>query len=283
MPILDPEVIQTPHVAADEGRDAGSSLPRRIAAALIALLAIAAVFGFARAAQATPRYVAMDIGAAIGERGSETITAAGKSLVAIEDPLRVYHDRLTVVSASGTGIGQQLPSGYQSGVSNAADEESSTRLAVPLIMQLPELPTGCEATSVAMMLNYAGVKVTKQEVADKMPYDPYDPAKGFVGDPYSWEGITIYPPAFEPMLKKYLGSFVDLSGKGLEDIRACIDADRPVVVWIDDGADFLHCVCVTGYDEGGLFFNDPLIGFMYLDNDYFSTLWKYLGNLALSY
>ncbi|MDR2492249.1 MAG: C39 family peptidase [Coriobacteriales bacterium] len=162
-------------------------------------------------------------------------------------------------------------------------DPNNVRLDVPLVMQLPELPTGCEATSVAMMLKYLGIPVTKLEIADKMPYDDFDPTRGFVGSPYDWAGVTIYPEAFEDLVRSYAGSYINLSGATLEDLKLYLRASRPVVCWISNGEDLLHCVCVTGYDSEGFFVNDPLVGAAYMDNETFEELWEYLGNLALCY
>ena len=60
-----------------------------------------------------------------------------------------------------------------------------TQLAVNLIKQMPELPTGCEITAVTMMLQYAGQPVDKVTLAHEMPYDASDWNKGFVGDPFT--------------------------------------------------------------------------------------------------
>lgn len=39
---------------------------------------------------------------------------------------------------------------------------------VPLISQNPELKNGCEVTSLAMVLQYAGIKVNKLELANSI-------------------------------------------------------------------------------------------------------------------
>lgn len=39
------------------------------------------------------------------------------------------------------------------------------QLNVPIENQMPDLPNGCEVTSLAMLLNYYGIKVTKEDLA----------------------------------------------------------------------------------------------------------------------
>lgn len=46
-------------------------------------------------------------------------------------------------------------------------------LDVPVLLQFPELPRGCEVTSLAMMLNYAGIQVDKLTLATKVNKVPY--------------------------------------------------------------------------------------------------------------
>ncbi|WP_252903924.1 C39 family peptidase [Secundilactobacillus oryzae] len=74
-------------------------------------------------------------------------------------------------------------------------------LSVPLIAQRPELPTGCEITATAMMLNYAGAKVSKMTLAKEMPRSS-NPNKGFVGSPYSTSGWYVYPGGLKGIVKK---------------------------------------------------------------------------------
>ncbi len=45
-------------------------------------------------------------------------------------------------------------------------------LTAPVINQYPELPSGCEVTSLAMLLQFNGINKNKIELAEEMPIDP---------------------------------------------------------------------------------------------------------------
>ncbi|MCV5434324.1 C39 family peptidase, partial [Escherichia coli] len=45
---------------------------------------------------------------------------------------------------------------------------------VPFIKQLPELPRGCEVTSLAMLLQYKGVQVDKMQLASEIHRVPFE-------------------------------------------------------------------------------------------------------------
>lgn len=131
------------------------------------------------------------------------------------------------------------------------------RLNVPVIAQRPQLPTGCEVVATAMMLQYAGAKVTKMQLAREMPRS-HNPNKGFVGSPYSKSGWWIYPKGLMPLVKHHLGSAIDLTGAGFGKIKASIRQDHPVVVWVNGVDGFVnHALTVTGYSTKRVYYNDP--------------------------
>jgi uncharacterized protein YvpB len=158
-----------------------------------------------------------------------------------------------------------------------------TRLDVPLLLQMPDYPTGCEAASVAMMLRYAGHDVSVADVVRIMPYHSSNPNLGFVGNPRTWSGVTIYPPALLNVVRAYTGSAVDLTGASLDTFKNYLDTGRPVVCWIQESSG-LHCVAITGYDLQNFYYNDPYGGKdKAVSYARLTTMRAALGNRALSY
>lgn len=102
-------------------------------------------------------------------------------------------------------------------------------LDVPLILQKPELKYGCEVTSLAMVLQYAGIKVNKMQLANgiKKDNDPLsmsnggdiirwgDPKEGFVGDITGKnKGYAVYVQPLQELMEQYLPNrTMNLTGK----------------------------------------------------------------------
>ncbi|MFD1851504.1 C39 family peptidase [Oceanobacillus bengalensis] len=128
-------------------------------------------------------------------------------------------------------------------------------LDVPLISQLPELPTGCEITAVTMMLRYKGCNADKVTLANEMPRATKDPNNGYVGDPFTPDGWTIYPSALIKLVEHYAGNAVDLTAA---DIEKQLTDEKPVVVWVSSMHGFtVHALTLTGFDKGHFYYNDP--------------------------
>jgi uncharacterized protein YvpB len=160
----------------------------------------------------------------------------------------------------------------------------SSRLDVPYLSQLPDMPYGCELVSVTMMLNYSGVAITKETLAAGLPYAG-DPNVGFTGSLYedgSGGGI-IWPPALLGLVGNYQKSAVDLTGESWEVVREHIDQGKPVCIWFSD-AELDHTVLLTGYSDATVWVNDPLAAKdVALGIDDFLTRWRQNGYRALSY
>jgi uncharacterized protein YvpB len=162
----------------------------------------------------------------------------------------------------------------------------STRLDAPYISQLPDMPSGCEVVAVTMMLNHAGIAVTKEEVAEALPYAG-DANFGFTGSLYdegnSFIGGIIWPPALLDLVASYKGTAVDLTGAPWEELCQYLESGKPVCVWFRfDELD--HTVLLTGYSDTTVWYNDPLVEKdVELDLDTFLLWWAGNEYRALSY
>lgn len=128
------------------------------------------------------------------------------------------------------------------------------------ISQYPELPSGCEPTSAAMLLNWAGVNITKEDAARAIPKGALpamkngvmrgsSPDKVFIGDPFSNNGFGAYHEVIAKLINKYLpGQADDVSGTSFENILGIIDSGRPVIVWSTIALS-KPCTTITWYDE----------------------------------
>ena len=190
-------------------------------------------------------------------------------------------------------------------------------LDVKTIYQKPELPTGCEVTSLAMVLDYIGYSVTKTDLADKYlkkakPYADKTFNDAFMGSPYESTGWGCYSPVIVDTASKYLKEIgedkeykaVDISGASIEDIAHNIWLGNPVIAWVtinfDDSTDEEHfwttpsgekakftsgehCVVVTGYDidKHELTINDPLSGIVHVKTDKFIRVYNKLHKQAV--
>jgi len=202
----------------------------------------------------------------------------------------------------------------------ALNASKQINLNVAIINQLPEYKNGCEATSLTMMLNYAGVNVSKDSVIGKVKRDltpiKYDskgsiiewgnPKKGFVGDiTGKTPGYSIDPVALAPVINEYLpDKALDLTGCDYGELENILLSGRPIVVWItstfkepkvshtwtSNGTVIKsyftqHAVLITGMDENSIYYNDPLTGVKNakVDKSTFKSVWTKMGKKALSY
>ncbi len=180
----------------------------------------------------------------------------------------------------------------------------SVILDVPRISQYPDLPMGCEATSLAQLLRYRGIPVTKTQMAKEMPLSPNkNPNLGFVGSQYEkQEGIfqTIYPPALESLAKKYRPNSADITGASVEELEKELMKGNPSIVWVTaycrnpemgywyEGtpdqlwvAKNLHVTTLTGFDEDYYYLTDPGIGKLKIKKSQFKYVYDTIGKKAV--
>ena len=193
-------------------------------------------------------------------------------------------------------------------------------LDVPMVQQLPELPRGCEVSSLAMLMKYSGVDVGKMELAKKIKKEttPYtkqngkikcgDPYKGFVGDMYNRNcfGYGVYHEPIAELAREYFGNRVaDLTELEFEDILCILERGYPI--WIIANSEYrplddnqfeiwytptgivkityrLHAVVITGFKGDKIYINDPLSGYKNkeLNREQLKAAWEQMGNQAIT-
>lgn len=193
-------------------------------------------------------------------------------------------------------------------------------ITVPPVLQLPELPHGCEITSATAVLHALGYGVSKTTMADRyLPKEPFviknkkrygaDPYKAYAGNPHSQTGgfFTYAPPvvqAVNDFLADNEGAerAYDRSGSTKEEILAEIHRGVPVVMWVTldltkpilnyswyfHGTDTrfvaptnLHAVVLMGYDGDRVHVMNPLKGEVTYTLDAFFESYVDLGSHAL--
>ncbi|CAM4236467.1 C39 family peptidase [Lederbergia lenta] len=199
--------------------------------------------------------------------------------------------------------------------------EDKIIIDAPVIEQFPELPRGCEVTSLAMLLESAGVKADKMKLAKEIRKDPAkrtykngqihygNPNKGFVGNMYTFNepGLGVYHEPIMELAENYLpGKIVNLSNQSFEELKIPLSDGRPVWVIINSQYRELedsyfqtwhtkegviqitmkeHSVLITGYDKDYIYFNDPLTGKKNKKAPIkdFEKSWVQMGSHALTY
>ncbi|WP_445489344.1 C39 family peptidase [Niallia sp. 03133] len=199
--------------------------------------------------------------------------------------------------------------------------KKNVQLNAPTIKQLPELPRGCEVTSLAMLLQYSGIDVDKMILAEKIKKDstPYkrqngkiyfgNPNIGFVGNMYTLQeqGFGVYHKPIAELAEKYLpNKILDLTGSDFEKLKIQLSENRPV--WVITNTKYKklpnnqfqiwktpsgtikitkseHSVLLTGYDHDFIYFNDPLTGKKNKKAPIkeFQESWVQMGSQAVTY
>ena len=175
-------------------------------------------------------------------------------------------------------------------------KNKNVQLPVTYLSQLPELPTGCEITSLTTVLNYLGYSVDKGTMADR-----YLPKCGlgdgsfwdyFLGNPRDPYSFGCYANPIVTAANSYLATqgnrhkAYNFSNSSFSTLLQQIEAGFPVVLWstIDLRDAFMtrkweingetiqwtapeHCVVMIGYDlnAGTVTISDPMRGMVIRD------------------
>lgn len=216
------------------------------------------------------------------------------------------------------GLNSPLQYDTDTTANKQAEHLESIQLEAPLIGQLPELPRGCEVTTLSMLLGYHGIDIDKMDLAESVVKDPStyevidddihfgNPYNGFVGDMYSFDtpGLGVYHGPIAALAEEYAGERVrDFSGEDFSTIIDELNKGHPVWVIINATYEELpedafttwhtedgplditmheHSVLITGYDAEYIYFNDPLQKEEKALLEDFKAAWIQMGKQAIT-
>jgi uncharacterized protein YvpB len=222
------------------------------------------------------------------------------------------NDRETISSEKEvhTGVVDEKILSEQINVSEDNKIVEEVQLDVPLLNQMdaPQLYNGCEVTSLAMILNYKGIQVTKNQLAQEIVRVPLqynsgvngNPNTGFVGNMEVGPGLGVYhEPIFE-LAQKYLKA-ADLTNSSFDQLLEEIANGNPV--WVITTSTFapvsefetwqtpegtvdisykMHSVVITGYDSTNIYINNPYgTKNQKVDRESFIEAWEQMGKQAV--
>lgn len=201
---------------------------------------------------------------------------------------------------------------------NAAGHQQA--LAVPVIKQNPQLPHGCEITSLTAVLNYYGADVDKMTMTTSyLPKEPFktvngvkygpDPNVAYAGDPSNVRGTYAFAAPIVKAAENYMAKAEmdlqakDISGSTIDEIELHLELGIPVITWVTldlskprtnggwtiTGTNIfhpmytnLHAVVLVGSDGDKVEVMDPLKGIVQLNKQQFFDSYKALGEQAVA-
>ena len=114
------------------------------------------------------------------------------------------------------------------------------KLDVPLENQMPDLPNGCEVTSLSMLMNYYGIKVNKNELAENIQHVDFftdggkyrgNPNQGFVGHmSIANAGWCVYNGPLYNVARKYTTHIENITGNDFLSLLKLVSNGHPVLI-----------------------------------------------------
>ena len=171
------------------------------------------------------------------------------------------------------------------------------------LLQLPEFPSGCEPTSLTIVLRAMGYDVDIEDMFEGyVPLDAtWTDSTSFLGDPY--EGGGCFPPVIVNAANDFLSDHgstataMDITGSTFRRSARHRRRRHAVILWTtmyQEEPSFSgqeigpyewytneHCVVVYGSEGDEVLVSDPLDGLVKRDRAYFSALFETCGSMAV--
>lgn len=185
-------------------------------------------------------------------------------------------------------------------------------IGMEAILQNPELPAGCEITSLAAVFNYLGLDADKCDLSDnylaKGEVGTVEMNAAFIGNPREAGSYGCFAPVIVECAASYIADnnsslkVYNLTGSNFTSLFHLIADDKPVIVWttinllpstitatweINENTVFWqsqeHCVVLCGYDyeKSTVTVADPLNGITEYDMGLFITRYNELFKQAV--
>lgn len=187
-------------------------------------------------------------------------------------------NEIHMIESTAKNTSDSLESKEDDSINNEAEKSGTKLIDLKPLCQYPELSTGCEITSLTMVLNYYNINADKCSLADnyleKGPVGETDFRIAFEGNPRDPNSYGCYAPVIKNTANKYLSeknskmTAKDITGTEFEDLFNYVDNGIPVIVWgtLDcrqghysvtwhvNGEDLTwftpeHCMVLVGYDS----------------------------------
>ena len=190
--------------------------------------------------------------------------------------IAIYHAADAAGNEASTGIFVHVTDAEtrEDGI-KTIPQSASIEGVIPL-NQYPDLPTGCEVTSLAMALTFAGyddvdaVTLAKKHLPKgKMEDKHANPYEVFIGDPEDPGSFGCYAPVIVTCAERFGAEAEDISACSLDTMLSYVAEGTPVIVWATSGMvktaegtyrytrpdgeeenwkNMEHCLLMTGYD-----------------------------------
>ncbi len=187
-------------------------------------------------------------------------------------------------------ISQDITHEVTNTLTNTIDKKtmkSKQKLNVPIENQYPDLPNGCEVTSLSMLLNYYHVNVTKDDLAQNIQHVAINnpdgtrgnPNMGFVGSmTQSDGGWCVFNGPLYDVARRYTHRIRNATNDSFDQIMQLVSDGHPVMIittlsfthvldmqtWnTDEGTVNVtpssHACVITGYNKAQkiVYVNDP--------------------------
>lgn len=188
----------------------------------------------------------------------------------------------------------------------------SVVIDIPMVYQKPELPNGCEITSLTSLMKFYDMGVTKltmEKYLEKVPFSyengtlyGVDPHLAFAGDPKKRDGWYCFEAPVIHAANQYFEEWgVSKQAIKESDILKALNDGYPIQIWttldmsqIRYGSGWylpdktwytaiknLHSVVVYGYDDENFFVMDPLEGKLILNQTLVLKSFEEMGKRGL--